>query len=470
MPNEPHPFPLSEVLFKELEAIKGTLQAEPGALPLPPLLRGADGKRSKENELKRLRWIYDAAYKYSLSALCLSGGGIRSAAFSLGIIQALADRGLLQKFDYLSTVSGGGYIGAWLSARLHRTGNADQVMAELGSRRANSDSEAKPIEHLREYSSYLTPKVGLLSADTWAALAIVLRNMGLNWLILVPLICLPVILVKVVAAIVHTGRFRYAQWWSFAAAVGCCLLLALSIGYQLYRLYARGIIDDAAPVAPVQKRFLRFGVLPATFAGAGVAWLANQQLEHQGLTLADALLAPTDASSIWHELRPLAALFLTGLVASALASRSKPHPPWFRVRVKDACWIFLAWIAIGLFSGLVMWIGELLAPNVPSIWHGWESMAALGFFLYGLTALVASALARRTEPQPKWPRLGLNEASWNILAWAVTGLLWGAVMWVGVRLYWMIGPLAIDRHVLLVVFGLPWLLLAMRVGQLVDCT
>jgi predicted acylesterase/phospholipase RssA len=51
-----------------------------------------------------------------LGALCLSGGGIRSATFALGAIQGLAERGLLSRFDYLSTVSGGGYIGSWLTA------------------------------------------------------------------------------------------------------------------------------------------------------------------------------------------------------------------------------------------------------------------------------------------------------------------------------------------------------------------
>jgi Patatin-like phospholipase len=63
---------------------------------------------------------FEAAYRTDVqkkeqAALCLSGGGIRSAAFSLGVIQVLAYRGLLTQFQYLSTVSGGGYIGGWLS-------------------------------------------------------------------------------------------------------------------------------------------------------------------------------------------------------------------------------------------------------------------------------------------------------------------------------------------------------------------
>ena len=40
----------------------------------------------------------------------ISGGGIRSATLNLGILQGLARRGLLPYVDYLSTVSGGGYI------------------------------------------------------------------------------------------------------------------------------------------------------------------------------------------------------------------------------------------------------------------------------------------------------------------------------------------------------------------------
>jgi hypothetical protein len=53
--------------------------------------------------------------------LALSGGGIRSATFNLGVLQALAQLDILRRFDYLSTVSGGGYIGSCLSSLLsHR--------------------------------------------------------------------------------------------------------------------------------------------------------------------------------------------------------------------------------------------------------------------------------------------------------------------------------------------------------------
>ena len=42
------------------------------------------------------------------------------------------------------------------------------------------EPEPQPIRNLREYSNYLTPKLGLFSADTWTAAAMVVRNMLLN--------------------------------------------------------------------------------------------------------------------------------------------------------------------------------------------------------------------------------------------------------------------------------------------------
>ena len=44
--------------------------------------------------------------------ICLSGGGIRSASFSLGVCQRLIEAGILGRADYLSAVSGGSYLAA----------------------------------------------------------------------------------------------------------------------------------------------------------------------------------------------------------------------------------------------------------------------------------------------------------------------------------------------------------------------
>ena len=53
--------------------------------------------------------------------IALSGGGIRSATFCLGIFQGLAKQKLLSKIDYMSTVSGGGYFGSFYGRLFTRT-------------------------------------------------------------------------------------------------------------------------------------------------------------------------------------------------------------------------------------------------------------------------------------------------------------------------------------------------------------
>jgi hypothetical protein len=129
---------------------------------------------------------YVRAAKLGLMGLCLSGGGIRSATFNLGILQGLAELDLLKCFDYLSSVSGGGYIHQWLAAWGKRKGfsavSKDLVpLSDLGSPK----SHPEPIRWLRRYSNYLTPEKGLFTADTWVTIAIWLRNTLLNQVILV---------------------------------------------------------------------------------------------------------------------------------------------------------------------------------------------------------------------------------------------------------------------------------------------
>src|SRR6185312_6157726 len=72
-----------------------------------------------------LNKVIAALHQKERSALCVSGGGIRSATFALGVIQGLA------KLGYLSTVSGGGYIGSWLSSWSARNGGIQPVIEEL---------------------------------------------------------------------------------------------------------------------------------------------------------------------------------------------------------------------------------------------------------------------------------------------------------------------------------------------------
>ena len=53
--------------------------------------------------------------EHGLVGISFSGGGIRSATINLGIAQALHRAGIFDHFDYMSTVSGGGYLGSSIS-------------------------------------------------------------------------------------------------------------------------------------------------------------------------------------------------------------------------------------------------------------------------------------------------------------------------------------------------------------------
>lgn len=221
-----------------------------------------------------LSGIYAHVHRARRSALCFSGGGIRSASFGLGVLQGLARNKLLGLFDYLSTVSGGGYLGAWLSAWIHRhPKHIEGVQEDLANMQPDSklDPEPEPIRHLRDYSNYLSPKLGFLSADTWTLVSTFFRNLLLNWLVLVPLIAtvlmIPRIGVPIVGQSPDSGH--RLLWISFALGFAAA---AIAIGYM-------GLHRPSGGSHAGQKRFLIMCLLPLLFSTIALttywAWLCN---------------------------------------------------------------------------------------------------------------------------------------------------------------------------------------------------
>jgi hypothetical protein len=174
------------------------------------------------------------AAKTLRSALCLSGGGIRSATFNLGILQGLARHGLLDRFDYLSTVSGGGFIGGWLSAWKYRRG-LKHVVNELRKPAQPLLPDPKPVEHLRIYSNYLSPQPGLLSADTWTLIATLIRNLLLNWLVFVPVLIAFLLVPRMWGSIVLRSADNpvTALCWSWWVGVIAAVVALSYIGLNL---------------------------------------------------------------------------------------------------------------------------------------------------------------------------------------------------------------------------------------------
>jgi len=259
------PLKLHEVLREEYQALR------PGV--------DFSGENTSE-VLEKLR-----RQEKPLSALCISGGGIRSATFALGALQGLVGHGLLDQFDYLSTVSGGGYIGSWLTAWIKRAGGLENVIPRL---RPNAEpvpsGEVDPIGHLREYNNYLSPRLGFFSADTWTLGATVVRNILLNWLVLVPLLMVALMIPRLLLAVFRLGETykeigsvgTIASSWAVREGLPLCwvLLLAFAIFNIGRYLPSAGGRDHS------QSDFLWMVLAPLT--GAVLCFVARDSLYYWG--------------------------------------------------------------------------------------------------------------------------------------------------------------------------------------------
>lgn len=253
-----HPLRVYNVLEEEYELLHG--------VPSPTV----DSSKPAEERLKN---IITENHKQNLAAICLSGGGIRSATFGLGVLQGLAHHKLLDKIAYVSSVSGGGYIGSWLSAWIHREEKGLEGVAEkLPGEHPTSvmKPEAEPITHLRAYSNYLTPKLGLMSADTWTLVAIVIRNLLLNWLVLIPLLIAVLALPRLFVSLAQLSPPGYVR----VAA----LLVGIILGVQMI-VYAAISRPTITKKNRDQKSFFKWCFVPmllsATLIGLYWSWFTN---------------------------------------------------------------------------------------------------------------------------------------------------------------------------------------------------
>ncbi len=166
-------------------------------------------KHATENPTSDKVPSHDVKIKTSagLVGLAFSGGGIRSATFNLGILQALDKKGILRYCDYLSTVSGGGYIGSCLTSLLSNPKASTDSAAQKGyfpfrflrdsesddpdeveydlAEAPNTYDERKEMSHLRAAKNYLQLDRGLFSIETWRFIAMFLS--GVLLINLIPL-------------------------------------------------------------------------------------------------------------------------------------------------------------------------------------------------------------------------------------------------------------------------------------------
>jgi Patatin-like phospholipase len=219
--------------------------------------------------------------------LALSGGGIRSATFNLGVLQALCGYSALSKFDYLSAVSGGSYIAAWLVSWIRRT-NVKEVETALAITQRSGLREPPEVTFLRQYSNYLTPRAGGFSLDTWAMVAIYLRNLALTLSVIVAVVAFSLLVPRFVLTLMRPGMLN--KWWGLderwssfnieliLMGVGIVLLIYTYSLFRQERIFARPFVWSLFVFAHLITHVLYFGALQATITAAVQFAMAAQYI------------------------------------------------------------------------------------------------------------------------------------------------------------------------------------------------
>lgn len=153
--------------------------------------------------------------RLGLVGLALSGGGIRSATFNLGLLQGLANLGLIPLFDYLSTVSGGGYIGSWYTCWRARTPDVSRTFPQ-----GQDGGRPREIRHLWLFSNYLSPRKGLLAAEFWRAVGFYVRGLLVNLAVLLPVLIAVVFVTRLFHQGFSHGRLGIWLWGSIILGGG----------------------------------------------------------------------------------------------------------------------------------------------------------------------------------------------------------------------------------------------------------
>jgi hypothetical protein len=282
----------------------------------------------------------------------LSGGGIRSATFSLGIFQALAQAELVRKIDFLSTVSGGGYFGAFLGRLFTRPwirtiDDVERVLQGIDPTAAPAAQKGwgrGVFRWLRDNGRYLAPRG---SGDLIMLGAILLRN----WL------AVQVVLITTVLTLfvgLQIGRKALEHWLGMTSpqsAIAYALVCAFPGGAT--RLWwSPWILLTAVPLLVL--------AVPAGWA----YWLVVRRRDgHEGLPPYVGLLAACALG--------FAAIVHYGARFNGIASRipawllshvpvsGVPHPVRLSLAAGVfttgvfalACWLFAELRAVGLGTG-----------------------------------------------------------------------------------------------------------------------
>lgn len=331
-------------------------------------------------------------------ALALSGGGIRSATFSLGVLQALAETArdrmeagpprrpdsfkdsMLARFDYLSTVSGGGFIGAFLvglfvPGRLRQAGQPVEDDAELAANRAQAVLGSGPPERIR--SATMGAEKSLLRAPlAW------LRENGRY---LTP---------------TGSGDYVYAagmglrNWVSLHVVIGVALLLVLTLMAAL-----RGALVGqpwSGPLDGLEGLLLDKALQGVDALGAAAAAACTSKCP-----------APSVASAVWWS-----SLFPLALVPLLLWVLPTGIAFWTTSRRRDGVSLPVnrsmlgMTLAAAVFAGMA-WCRAGESRGLHGVWLGLSALTLLGVLVHVVLALFEPGARKQAVLLTRWLGAGL---------------------------------------------------------------
>jgi hypothetical protein len=392
--------------------------------------------------------------------LALSGGGIRSATTSLGVLQGFANAKLLNQLDYLSTVSGGGYIGCFVGSIFARqptggpipaTSPAQTLLREDFSRRSDEYQEdAEPVgwslQWLRKSGRYLAPTG---AGDYVYALAMQLRNLvAVHYVLGLSLVVLSLIAIAVDGGVVLATEDLVRCYLALEVpdkilAGGGLLELALVV-FVLW-LAPSALAYFAAEMrksAPLARWWLTttfaFFVVSIVFFALGAAFVPSRHLPDRNLSeqTAVALLVLSGLM-----LLALIYLLLAGAVvyrrirlqsatSGAPASAPPTTVPFFllaiRVQLTQVSAVGLSCFLALLIAAGTLWLVDCLI----SYRSGGSSLhpaAWLGAIPLALRYLVNALPKKKKDNEDPSKYLDLAVTAIGILAFAVLVVAWTTV-------------------------------------------
>lgn len=326
------------------------------------------------------------------TAVCLSGGGIRSASFSWGALAQLEQAGNLTSTTAIYSVSGGGYAAsAWTSAgpRLRAALAAD--FHQLTPAANESAPATTPFQHLQRNHRYLSSRLGGLGLAIAKALMSIVVN-------------LTVIIAGLVVVAVPVGMLSRTRFGAIKSAV-----------------------PEAHDAAKTPVDHIRPGV-----------WLPVLCL------LALAALAVLSSFACGKKARRTLLILAESIAAvAATVTLATVVLPWLAHRL-DAIWEASWWAAL---PAAVTWIGGVLfaaiRPRLSKMAIRLGGVVSGLAMAYTFVYIVRRAVAADATPGWDWLPDPWDDASW---VWLFAGaiVLLVAVDRTGVQ-WWSLHPLYRDR-------------------------